>query len=153
MSLDKDNLVNIMKMKLSENWVIPTQGNSLFSFLSKPLSHPHRSLFCGFSFVDSISWYHVDVIMRCVAWGSSFCHVGQCMWDSSIFPHILILLIVCLFGWRRFTLSWYLFPIFFFLLGKDFPWDNICANLPVFRMWATTTAWLLMSGVGLHLGT
>ena len=40
-----------------------------------------------------------------------------------------------------------------FLLEENMPWANICANLPPFRMWVITTAWLLMSDVGPCPGT
>ena len=40
-----------------------------------------------------------------------------------------------------------------FFAEEDLPWPNICANLPLFCMWDTATAWLPRSGVGLHMGT
>ena len=43
---------------------------------------------------------------------------------------------------------------FFFLFGEeDWPCTNICANLPLFHVWDTTTAWLDERYVGLHLGS
>ena len=35
------------------------------------------------------------------------------------------------------------FSLSFFSAEEDSPWANICANLPLFFMWATATAWLL----------
>ena len=40
-----------------------------------------------------------------------------------------------------------------FFPEEDSPWANICANLPLFCMWVTTTAWMLTNGVGLWPGT
>ena len=39
-------------------------------------------------------------------------------------------------------------PIFLFLPGKDCHWVNICANLPLFCIWDTSTAWLDEWSVG-----
>ena len=46
-----------------------------------------------------------------------------------------------------------LLPIFLFLLDEDSPRADICANLPLFYIWVTTTAWLPTSGVSPCLGT
>ena len=43
--------------------------------------------------------------------------------------------------------------LFFFCAEEDSPWVNICANLPLFCMWVTATAWLPTTGVGPCLGT
>ena len=41
---------------------------------------------------------------------------------------------------------------FLFFFAEDSPWANICASPPLFCMWVATTAWPLMSGVGLLPG-
>ena len=51
--------------------------------------------------------------------------------------------------------QWLLCKIsFFFFFGEeDCCWAKICASLPLFCMWVTTTAWPPTSGVGPHLGS
>ena len=47
----------------------------------------------------------------------------------------------------------FIFAFFiYFFAEEDSPWANIYANLPLFRMWDATTAWLLMSGISPHTG-
>ena len=57
------------------------------------------------------------------------------------------------FWWGRLVLSQHLLPIFLFLPKEDCPWANMCANLPLRCIWATTTAWPDEQYVGLCLGS
>ena len=54
----------------------------------------------------------------------------------------------------KFPLKWWADVLFSFSFSaKDFPWANICANLPLFCMWVAATACPPMSGVGPYPGT
>ena len=48
---------------------------------------------------------------------------------------------------------WYIRFIFSFFGEEDCPWANICANLPLFRIWEAATAWLDERCVGLRQGS
>ena len=70
-------------------------------------------------------------------------------WYSSARTWLLVVLPEQI--WEMFFF-FFLSPLFFFA-EEDLPWANICANLAVFCMRVTTTAWLLISGIGLRPGT